>query len=66
MRIFASILVLAFSVGIGGCGDSSSSSSSSYSGPSGLSSDQKDKYNNLSPEGKAYVDQQMKKYDSSR
>jgi hypothetical protein len=50
-----------------GCGDGkSSSSSSSYSGPSGLSSDQKDKYNNMSPEGKKYVDEQMRAYDKGK
>jgi hypothetical protein len=49
------------------CGDGkSSSSSSSYSGPSGLDSAQKDKYNNLTPEGKKYVDDQMRAYDKGK
>lgn len=64
MKIQTVIFCFALSVGMIGCGEKSSSSS--YSGPSGFSSDQKDKYNNLSPEGKRYVDEQMKKYDSSR
>jgi len=46
------------------CGKESSSSSSSSSGPpSGFTSEQKDRYNNLTPEGKEYVKQQMDAYD---
>ncbi|WP_146182816.1 hypothetical protein [Limnohabitans sp. Jir72] len=64
MKTAAIISIIVLGASLVGCGKSSSSSS--YSGPSGLSSDQKDKYNNLSSEGKAYVDQQMKNYDNSR
>jgi len=63
--IFSIIFLGAILVGCGKS-SSSSSSSSSYSGPSGLSSEQKDKYNSLTPEGKAYVDQQMRNYDNAR
>jgi len=47
-----------------GCGQSStSSSSSSSSPPSGFNSEQRDKYQQLSPQGKEYVKQQMDAYD---
>lgn len=65
MKKNSAAMFLVLAATLVGCGDGSSSSSG-YSGPSGFSSDQKDKYNNLSPEGKKYVDEQMKKYDSSR
>lgn len=55
-----SVVVLA------GCGDKSSSSSSSSSAPSGFDSEQRSKYNNLTPEGKKHVDDQMRAYDKSK
>jgi len=64
MKTAGIISIIIFGASLLGCGDKSSSSS--YSGPSGFSSEQKDKYNNLSSEGKSYVDQQMKNYDNSR
>jgi hypothetical protein len=64
MKTAAIISIIVLGASLVGCGKSSSSSS--YDGPSGFSSDQKEKYNNLSSEGKAYVDQQMKNYDNSR
>ena len=45
------------------CGNNSSSGSQST--PSGLTSEQRDRYNNLSPEGKEYVRKQMDAYDKS-
>jgi hypothetical protein len=46
------------------CGKGSSSSSSSTSSPpSGFTSEQRDQYNKLTPEGKEYVKQQMDAYD---
>ena len=49
-----------------GCGDKSSSSSSNSSAPSGFDSEQRSKYNNLTPEGRKYVDDQMRAYDKSK
>ncbi len=66
MKAAAIFSIIFLGASLVGCGKSSSSSSSSYSGPSGLSSEQKDKYNSLTPEGKAYVDQQMRNCDNSR
>ncbi len=49
---------------LGGCGQSSTSSSSSSSTPpSGFTSEQRDQYKQLSPQGKEYVKQQMDAYD---
>ena len=62
---FGFLAIFAF-VGLVGCGEKSSSSSSNYSGPSGFDSEQRSKYNNLTPEGKKYVDEQMRAYDKSR
>ena len=48
-----------------GCGDRASSSSSS-SPTKGLNSDSKERYNNLSPQGKAEFDKAMKNYDNGK
>lgn len=60
------VLILTIGLGISACGQSSSSSSSSSSAPSGFTGEQKDKFNNLSPEGKEYVKKQMDAYDRAK
>ena len=63
-RISTLILPLIIGLAVSACGGESSSSSSPA--PSGMSSDQKEKYNNLTPEGKDYVKQQMDAYDRAK
>lgn len=67
-KAFFKIFVISILAGMAlvGCGDKSSSSSSNSSAPSGFDSDQRSKYNNLTPEGKKYVDDQMRAYDKSK
>lgn len=68
MRTMTFLALSVITIGMTGCGDSKSSSSSgSYSNPStsGLTSDQKDRYNNLSSDGKKHFDQQMRAYDNA-
>ena len=58
------VVLSALALSMAGCGDGkSSSSSSSDSEPSGFTSEQKKRYNNMSPEGKKHVDEQMRTYD---
>jgi hypothetical protein len=67
-RALTLVVLSALAFSMAGCGDgrsSSSSSSSSSSNPSGLSGSERDRYNNLSPEGKKYVDDQMRAYDKA-
>ena len=57
---------LAFAVSalnITGCSDGSSSGNSN---PSGFSGEQRSKYDNLSSEGKSYVDKKMEAYDKAK
>ena len=67
MRKSVLLALSIIAIGMTGCGDTKSSSSS-YSSPStsGLSSDQKDRYNNLSSEGKREFDKQMRAYDNAQ
>lgn len=66
-RAMAFVALSLLTLNLASCDNgNSSSSSSSNSGPSGLSSDQKDRYNNMSPEGKKYVDDQMRAYDKGK
>jgi hypothetical protein len=63
-RLVLTIGMLLACFTLGSCGKgSSSSSSSSSSPPSGFTSEQRDQYNNLTPQGKEYVKQQMDAYD---
>jgi hypothetical protein len=64
-KTIALSIALIISVNFIGCGEKSSSSSSSSS-LQGLSSESKDRYNNLPPEGKAEFDKAMKDYDKSK
>lgn len=66
-KVAMTLVVLStLAIGMAGCGDGkSSSSSSSNSGPSGFTGEQKDRYNKMSPEGKKYVDEQMRAYDKA-
>ena len=60
----AYVFVSALTIVLSGCGQSSTSSSSSSSTPpSGFTSDQREQYKQLSPQGKEYVKQQMDAYD---
>lgn len=60
----ACALVSALTIVLSGCGQSSTSSSSSSSTPpSGFTSDQRDQYKQLTPQGQEYVKQQMDAYD---
>lgn len=66
-KVFKFLLILIGALSVSACGQgSSSSSSSSSSSPSGFTSEQRDKYNSLTPEGKAYVKQQMDAYDAAK
>ena len=65
-RAVTLVVLSALAFSMAGCGDGKSSSSSSSSNPSGLSGNEKDRYNNLSPEGKKYVDDQMRAYDKAK
>ena len=60
--LFAALFVAA---NLFGCGDKSFSSASA-STPSGFNSEQKSKYDKLTPEGKAYVSEQMDAYDKAK
>jgi len=61
---FTCALVSILTVVLSGCGQSSTSSSSSSSTPpSGFTSDQRDQYKQLTPQGQEYVKKQMDAYD---
>lgn len=64
-RAMSLVVLSALALSMAGCGDGRSSSSSSSSNPSGLSGNEKARYDNLSPEGKKYVDDQMRAYDKA-
>lgn len=63
-HLFAKLIIIS-GIALAGCGDRSSSTSSSNSAPAGFDAAQKEKYNKLTPEGKAYVEREMKAYDNA-
>ncbi len=63
MKYTAPLVLAVTALNMAGC---SGGSSSGNSNPSGLSGEARSKYDNLSPEGKSYVDKKMEAYDKAK
>ena len=63
MKYTMSLVLAVIALNMAGC---SGGSSSENSNPSGFSGEQRSKYDNLSSEGKSYVDKQMEAYDKAK